>query len=64
MNVTVRRDDVSMAVTVALFAVVDDQGRWSRCWFLPDRLDEWNGFFAGTPSGARRDGSSSGAAPA
>jgi hypothetical protein len=35
---------------VAQFAEVDEDGRWSRCWFLPDKLDEWNRFFAGANS--------------
>lgn len=66
MNVAAERDGRAMAVTVAQFAAVDEDGRWSRCWFLPDRLAEWNGFFAGALS--RGDGygssSSAGGAPA
>jgi hypothetical protein len=40
-------------VVVAQFASVDGRGRWDRCWFLPDKLAEWNRFFAGASSGQR-----------
>ena len=39
-----------MHVLVAQFAEIDEQGRWRRCWFLPDKLDDWNRFFAGAKS--------------
>jgi hypothetical protein len=39
-----------MSVVVAQLAEVDEDSKWSRWWFLPDKLDEWNGFFAGANS--------------
>jgi hypothetical protein len=47
LNITAHRHGERMSVVVAQFAEVDEHGRWSRCWFLPDKLDEWNRFFAG-----------------
>jgi ketosteroid isomerase-like protein len=50
LTITARRHGERMSVVVAQLAEVDEHGRWSRCWFLPDKLDEWNGFFAGANS--------------
>lgn len=50
LNITAHRRGERMSVVVAQFAEVDEHGRWSRCWFLPDKLDEWNRFFAGAKS--------------
>lgn len=51
LRITATRDGDDLSVVVAQFAVPDEDGRWSRCWFLPDKLEEWNRFFAGAPSG-------------
>jgi ketosteroid isomerase-like protein len=53
LDITAERHDERLSVVVAQFASVDGQGRWDRCWFLPDKLDEWNRFFAGASSGQR-----------
>ena len=53
LDITAERHDERLNVVVALFASVDGQGRWDRCWFLPDKLAEWNRFFAGASSGQR-----------
>jgi ketosteroid isomerase-like protein len=53
LDITAERHDERLSVVVAQFASVDGQGRWDRCWFLPDKLAEWNRFFAGTSSGQR-----------
>jgi hypothetical protein len=53
LTVTARRHSERMSVVVAQLAEVDEHGRWSRWWFLPDKLDEWNGFFAGANSESR-----------
>ena len=53
LGITAERHDETLSVLVAQFASVDPQGRWDRCWFLPDKLDEWNRFFAGASSGQR-----------
>jgi ketosteroid isomerase-like protein len=50
LRMTGHRHDERMSVVVAQFAEIDEHGRWSRCWFLPDKLDEWNRFFAGANS--------------
>ena len=50
LTITAHRHGERMRVIVAQFAEVDEHGRWSRCWFLPDKLDEWNRFFAGANS--------------
>jgi hypothetical protein len=46
LTISAHRHGERMSVVVAQFAEVDVHGRWSRCWFLPDKLDEWNRFFA------------------
>jgi hypothetical protein len=46
LKVTAARDGDALSVVIAQFAVPDDDGRWSRGWFLPDELEEWNRFFA------------------
>ena len=53
LDITAERLDERLSVVVAQFASVDGQGRWDRCWFLPDKLAEWNRFFAGASSGQR-----------
>ena len=53
LDITAERHDEHLSVVVALFASVDRQGRWDRCWFVPDKLAEWNRFFAGASSGQR-----------
>ena len=53
LNISADRHDERVSVVVAQVASVDDRGRWDRCWFLPDRLPEWNRFFAGASSGQR-----------
>ena len=53
LDITAERHDERLSVAVAQFASVDGQGRWDRCWFLPDKLAEWNRFFAGASSGQR-----------
>jgi ketosteroid isomerase-like protein len=53
LDITAERHDERLSVVVAQFASVDGQGRWDRCWFLPDKLAEWNRFFAGASSGQR-----------
>ena len=53
LDITAERNDERLSVVVAQFASVDGQGRWDRCWFLPDKLAEWNRFFAGASSGQR-----------
>ena len=53
LDITAGRHDERLSVVVAQFASADGQGRWDRCWFLPDKLDEWNRFFAGASSGQR-----------
>lgn len=53
LDITAERHDEHLSVVVALFASVDGQGRWDRCWFVPDKLAEWNRFFAGVSSGQR-----------
>jgi hypothetical protein len=53
LDITAERSDERLSVVVAQFASLDDQGRWDRCWFLPDKLAEWNRFFAGASSGQR-----------
>ena len=53
LDITAERHDERLSVVVAQFASIDGQGRWDRCWFLPDKLDEWNRFFAGASSGQR-----------
>jgi ketosteroid isomerase-like protein len=53
LNITAERHDERLDVVVAQFASVDGQGLWDRCWFLPDKLAEWNRFFAGASSGQR-----------
>jgi ketosteroid isomerase-like protein len=53
LDITAERHDERLSVIVAQFASADGQGRWDRCWFLPDKLDEWNRFFAGASSGQR-----------
>ena len=53
LTITARRHGERMSVVVAQLAEVDEHGRWSRCWFLPDKLDVWNGFFAGANSESR-----------
>jgi ketosteroid isomerase-like protein len=53
LDITAERHDDRLSVVVAQFASVDGQGRWDRCWFLPDKLAEWNRFFAGASSGQR-----------
>jgi ketosteroid isomerase-like protein len=53
LDITAERHDEHLSVVVAQFASVDGQGRWDRCWFLPDKLTEWNRFFAGANSGQR-----------
>ena len=53
LDITAERHDDQLSVVVAQFASVDGQGRWDRCWFLPDKLAEWNRFFAGASSGQR-----------
>jgi uncharacterized protein len=50
LTITARRQGERMSVVVAELAEVDEHGRWSRCWFVPDKLDEWNAFFAGANS--------------
>jgi uncharacterized protein len=50
LAITARRHGERMNVVVAQFAEVDEHGRWSRCWFVPDKLDEWNRFSAGANS--------------
>jgi len=51
LRITARRKDERMSVVVAQFAEADEHGRWSRGWFLPDKLDEWDHFFAAANSG-------------
>lgn len=51
LTITARRHDERISVVVAQFAEADEHGRWSRCWFLPDKLDEWDRFFAAANSG-------------
>ena len=53
LDTTAERDDERLDVVVAQLASVDGQGRWDRCWYLPDKLAEWNRFFAGASSGQR-----------
>jgi ketosteroid isomerase-like protein len=53
LDIAAERHDDRLSVVVAQFASVDGQGRWDRCWFLPDKLAEWNRFFAGASSGQR-----------
>jgi len=53
LNISAERHGERLDVVVAQFASIDGQGRWDRCWFLPDKLDEWNRFFAGASSGQR-----------
>jgi uncharacterized protein len=53
LTVTARRHSEQMSVVVAQLAEVDEHSKWSRWWFLPDKLDEWNGFFAGANSKSR-----------
>lgn len=53
LDITAERHDEHLSVVVAQFASVDGQGRWDRCWFVPDKLAEWNRFFAGVSSGQR-----------
>ena len=50
LSMTAHRHGERMSVVVAQFAEVDEDGKWSRGWFLPDKLDEWNRFFAGANS--------------
>jgi ketosteroid isomerase-like protein len=50
LTITAQRHGERMSVVVAQFAAIDEHGDWSRCWFLPDKLDEWNRFFAGADS--------------
>jgi ketosteroid isomerase-like protein len=51
LTITARRHEERMSVLVAQFAEADEHGRWSRGWFLPDKLDEWDRFFAAANSG-------------
>ena len=51
LTITAHRHEEQMSVLVAQFAEADEHGRWSRCWFLPDKIDEWDRFFAGANSG-------------
>jgi ketosteroid isomerase-like protein len=53
LNISAERHDERLSVVVAQFASVDGHGRWDRCWFIPDKLAEWNRFFAGASSGQR-----------
>ena len=53
LNISAERLGERLDVVVAQFASVDGQGRWDRCWFLPDKLAEWDRFFAGASSGQR-----------
>jgi ketosteroid isomerase-like protein len=53
LDITAERQDERLSVVVAQFASVDGRGRWDRCWFLPDKLAEWNRFFTGASSGQR-----------
>ena len=53
LDITAERHDDRLNVVVAQFASVDVQGLWDRCWFLPDKLAEWDRFFAGASSGQR-----------
>ena len=46
LKITAARGADALSATIAQFAVPDEDGRWSRCWFLPDKLEEWNRFFA------------------
>ncbi len=50
LDIAAQRHGERMHVLVAQFAEIDEQGRWRRCWFLPDKLDGWNRFFAGATS--------------
>lgn len=50
LDIAAQRHGELMHVRVAQFAEIDEQGRWRRCWFLPDKLDEWDRFFAGAKS--------------
>ena len=51
LTITAQRHEERMSVLVAQFAEADEHGRWSRCWFLPDKIDEWDRFFAAANSG-------------
>ena len=51
LTITARRHGERMSVMVAQFAEADEHGRWSRGWFLPDKLDEWDRFLAAANSG-------------
>ena len=53
LNISAERHGERLDVVVAQFASIDPQGRWDRCWFLPDKLAEWDRFFAGASSGQR-----------
>lgn len=46
LDIAAQRHGELMHVRVAQFGEIDEQGRWRRCWFLPDKLDEWDRFFA------------------
>lgn len=50
LTITARRHHERMSVVVAQCAEADEHGRWSRCWFLPDKLDEWDRFFVAANS--------------
>lgn len=50
LTITAERHAKRMSVVVAQFAEVNEHGKWSRGWFLPDKLSEWNAFFAGANS--------------
>ena len=50
LTITAHRHGERMSVVVAQLAEVDEDSKWSRWWFLPDKLDEWNRFFAGANS--------------
>lgn len=50
LRITGQRHGEQMSVVVAQFAEVNPRGEWSRCWFLPDKLAEWDRFFAGATS--------------
>lgn len=52
LRISAQRHGERMSVVVAQFAEVNEQGKWSRCWFLPDKLAEWNRFFAAANSGS------------